>query len=41
MNSSYSTKNYANDTEKYRKEVGKFKNKTFDKYVRSGKSYYF
>lgn len=34
--SGYGTKNYANESEKYRKEVGKFQNQTTDKYV----SYY-
>ncbi len=31
--STYGTKNFANESEKYRKEVGKFTNKSYDKYT--------
>ena len=31
--SNYGTKNFANESEKYRKEVGKFTNKSYDKYT--------
>ena len=33
MSSSYGTKNYANLSEKYRKDIGKFNNKSHDKYT--------
>jgi len=33
MSSSFNSKNFANEQEKYRKEIGKFKNHQSDKFV--------